>query len=365
MLSPDVVRECVKRIRAWDKKLGLYNVILKKTTQARIKACNDVRNAVSFCAMNYLKETVVPPELNFNVDFSQYNPTTADGTKTTAKVCGSTKGHALKGGPTPGQQLTAYFIKWYALISSSGIADDPLFVVGDDHMNPEDIDVHVVPGLSLSTHVGGRGTVVFCHSRLCNQKFFHWWFLKKIIPFVRQVKEQFHYYAPTTPSWLTLDGEYCQILPLLSQEIRDALIAECIIYGDPAGSTTEITQPCDTSKLFVRPKSKKNCVTFHTHGYESGRSNASTTAKCFETTRHNSQVEICCPSFNNVLYTNLPQLCQQSEKLSDAMLLKRLLLNVAFIRIVSTLFWLTVPHRFRRTRSRISYVSYQIRPKYC
>ena len=54
--------------------------------------------------MNYLKKTVVPPKLKFNVDFRQYNPTTADGTKTTAKVCGSSKDYALKGGHTPGWQ---------------------------------------------------------------------------------------------------------------------------------------------------------------------------------------------------------------------------------------------------------------------
>ena len=66
-------------------------------------------------------------------------------------MCGNTKGHAVKAGPTPGQQLTAYFIEWNALISSSGIADDPLFVVGNDHINPEDIDVHVVPRLNLLT----------------------------------------------------------------------------------------------------------------------------------------------------------------------------------------------------------------------
>ena len=61
ILSLDVVRVCSKAIRAWDKNWGF--VVLKKTLEARIKACNDV----SFCAMNYLKETVVPPELNFTI----------------------------------------------------------------------------------------------------------------------------------------------------------------------------------------------------------------------------------------------------------------------------------------------------------
>ena len=93
-------------------------------------------------------------------------------------MCGDSKGRTLKGAPTPGQLLTAYF----ALINSGGIADDHLFVVGDDHMKE---DVQNVPGLRLSTHVGADGTVDFCNSRSCNQTFFHWWFLERLFPFVR------------------------------------------------------------------------------------------------------------------------------------------------------------------------------------
>ena len=109
--------------------------------------------------------------------------------------------------------------------------------------------------------VCGSGTVVFCCSRSCNQKFFHWWFIERLIPFVRRVKEQFNY-APATPSWSTLDEEYCQLLPLLSQKIHDASIAECFICKKPGGSTTEITQPVThRSYLFIL-----DSPTFHNHG---------------------------------------------------------------------------------------------------
>ena len=110
-----------------------------------------------------------------------------------------------------GDESTAYVIKWLHkhIICSGGIADDPCVFVGDDHMKGDDIDVYDVPGLRLSTHVSADGTVVFCNSRSCNQTFFHSLFLKRLIPFVRRVMEKF-YYDPTTPSWLTLDGEYCQ-----------------------------------------------------------------------------------------------------------------------------------------------------------
>ena len=50
-LPPDVVQVYPNTNRSWDKKLGLRKVILNKTTEARLKACNNVRNAISFCAM--------------------------------------------------------------------------------------------------------------------------------------------------------------------------------------------------------------------------------------------------------------------------------------------------------------------------
>ena len=69
--------------------MGLHNnIILKKTTEARIQACNGVKNA-RFVQLITLKESAVPLELNFNVDFSQYNPTTVDGTRLLAKCVGA------------------------------------------------------------------------------------------------------------------------------------------------------------------------------------------------------------------------------------------------------------------------------------
>ena len=101
-LSPDNVQVSFQTIRYWEKKLELRIVTLQMTTEAKVKACNDIRNAVSFCAMNHLKESVVPPGLKFNVDFNHFISTNADGTNTKAKVCEDTKGITLKGKPTPG-----------------------------------------------------------------------------------------------------------------------------------------------------------------------------------------------------------------------------------------------------------------------
>ena len=60
------------------------------------------------------------------------------------------------------------------------------------------------------------------------------------------------------------------------------------------------------------------------------------------------------PIIQEWLSTDLPQSYQHSEKLSDAMLSKSRLLNVAFILFVQSLLWQTVPQRFRPTRPLIS-----------
>ena len=77
------------------KKLGLHNVILKKTTDAKIKECNDVEMLSVFAQLIILRRLWC--HLNSILTWTSVSiiPTTADGTKTTAKVCGSTKVHAL------------------------------------------------------------------------------------------------------------------------------------------------------------------------------------------------------------------------------------------------------------------------------
>lgn len=77
--------------------------------------------------MHYINENVVPPELNFKVDFSQYNPMYADGPRLLPKCAGAPRAVPQKWThpdyqPRP---LTEYLR--HALFSS--IADNPLFAM--------------------------------------------------------------------------------------------------------------------------------------------------------------------------------------------------------------------------------------------
>ena len=55
-----------------DKKLGIREARAEATTHVRANACASVRNTVSFAVMHKLMSTVVPPQLQLNVDSSQF-----------------------------------------------------------------------------------------------------------------------------------------------------------------------------------------------------------------------------------------------------------------------------------------------------
>ena len=69
------------------------------------------------------------------------------------------------------QGITSYFIKFFCMVNAFGNTADPVFIVADDKMNEDEIDVHTITGC---TTVKAKGYVVFCKSRAGNKQFFEW-----------------------------------------------------------------------------------------------------------------------------------------------------------------------------------------------
>ena len=61
-----------RTLKRFDTRLDLRNAHAEAITVARANACSSVRNAVSFAVMNMLMSTVVPPQLQLNVDGTQF-----------------------------------------------------------------------------------------------------------------------------------------------------------------------------------------------------------------------------------------------------------------------------------------------------
>ena len=99
----------------------------------------------------------------------------------------------LKVGPqTKNSGITAYFIKYYMLMSASGFVGPPVYVIADDNMNNLDIDVYSVPDLSLSVDAE-KAYLVFCKSRACNYKFYDWFNSTILFNFIDSIKKRYDY----------------------------------------------------------------------------------------------------------------------------------------------------------------------------
>ena len=81
--------------------------------------------------------------------------------------------NSLKTGPDDSKNsgITAYFIKYYLILTASGSASQPVYVVADVDMQNNEIDVYKVPGLGITTDPGNNGFIVYCKSRSCNEAF--------------------------------------------------------------------------------------------------------------------------------------------------------------------------------------------------
>ena len=96
-------------------------------------------------------------------------------------------GKALKVLPESGDGGLRYSIKYYALIAAFGFASDPIFVLADNGMDREALDVHEVKGLGIANSMTDKGYVVFCSSRLGNRAFFRWFVIIILIPHTRSI----------------------------------------------------------------------------------------------------------------------------------------------------------------------------------
>jgi transposase len=230
------------------------------TTGARADATASIRNFVSHAVMVFhqLHMRNVPGRLVLNSDGSCYTvgyrnnkivevkilKTEEEVYQISQKYCQTlpSKGDA---------NIGAYTIKYYAFIGAMGSVFDPIFIIQDEDMGAEDMDVYEVPGLGVSTHVDTKGYIVFMNSRAGNIKFFTWFMEEIVVGVVKHIKQVHHRtVAADAPAFLQLDGEPIQIACLKSASTLEKLAAHNIDVGKSFHSGTAVAQPCDAGNLF-------------------------------------------------------------------------------------------------------------------
>jgi hypothetical protein len=239
-----------------ETKLAIKTGHGEATTTARMDACADVQNAVTFAAMNACMVPLSKPHLTANLDATQFTVENAKG-KIELKYClveeEDNVPETLKVVPQKGDGLVSYFIKYYLLMFANGTVASPVFVVADTSMSKRECDVHEVLDMGIGTDVGSKGYIVFCKTRCANNTFYKWLNDSILIPMITAQKT-LHGDRDDAITWFQLDGEPVQINVYEDPEVLAALEAHNVVIGKPPASTTSITQPCDIKNCFKGPK---------------------------------------------------------------------------------------------------------------
>ena len=137
--------------RRLDDEVGVRCGKTEETTSARVTACSDIYNTVSFAAAMHAIVKNINPVLHLNADATMYAVGGTGGdpvrVKYVVKRPPSLKAKSVtkKGG------FIKDTIKFYLLISAAGWQGPPIYIIADECMNKEDLDVHQVHGIGIGT----------------------------------------------------------------------------------------------------------------------------------------------------------------------------------------------------------------------
>ena len=134
-----------KTIRVTFKKASIRRGRAEVLTTARKIAIADKWNTVSFAAMNHLMSRVTERDLVLNMDSTQFRVgRVSDGSIEVSFVKEQRSNKKALKVDEPGQQSDgsmAFYIKYYLLMSAGGFTSDPIYVVADDKMKADEIDI--------------------------------------------------------------------------------------------------------------------------------------------------------------------------------------------------------------------------------
>jgi hypothetical protein len=265
--SNEITIPSITTMKRLDEDLGLDDRKAEKTTLARARAISDIRNLASFIAANHCMIPKTNVNLIINADATQCKTSGESTKKIKVKVAKgrNTSIDPLKVLPAENESLTAFFIKYYMIFGAGGSLAMPIFILADDKMTSDDVDVHTIHGLGIGIDPNPVGYLVFCKSRTLCHAFYKWLVKDVLVPFVNKIKidKQLDQDAQV---FFTLDGESKQIVPMMDAATQSLFKNNKIAVIKPPGSTSHITQPADVGKVFKAIKTtlvglhnKDNC----------------------------------------------------------------------------------------------------------
>jgi hypothetical protein len=259
--NSSISRNCLK---ALEKNLGIQTNNAEVGTKARIEACEDIRNMVSFAAMSSYAHDLTDGDPNRICNSDGTTFTVGYNLKDVAKCksfgkCDSRKSFKVK--PQENIQSQGLFtIKMYFLIFGSGIHAPLIFIIENKQLPKDFQEVHKVPGLGLGATLDTNyAYVLFVQDRGLTTGFYVWFLQTVLFKICKSIRE-INSLPPNAKFFFKEDGEDIQIKCMKDPIIRQLLKENNIEVGKTSASITEIEQECDADNLFKAPKKKLSAI---------------------------------------------------------------------------------------------------------
>lgn len=244
-----------------DEELGIHTGDAEETTDARAAAVADQRNSFTFAALNTAISKIVKKQFILNADATQFTVGHDMKKKVQVKYLEKLNGRPLKVLPVKDSEGHGLFtIKYYLLITAGGDQADPIYIIADDKMGENDIDIHEIKQLSVNSGIDSTAWVVFCKSRACNAAFYKWFNESILLPFIQALRKKYTPNDLSSPACFQLDGESTQIDIYKDPKVISKILSSNVIVAKPPASTTAVTQPCDRGNVFRGSKATLKAI---------------------------------------------------------------------------------------------------------
>lgn len=245
-----VSKRTLARLKA---RLEVQKGNAEMTTTARAKAVEDIRNFVSFAAVLFHLDSLVPYYLTVNIDSSVFTVGEQFKTKKRVEYVGKIEG-CVKTMPEKGKKQEGPLgIKAYLPITGGGSSGNLVFIIPQEDLQEEENYWEEVPGLGIGVGVSSTAYLVFMASKTISKSFLNNYHEKVLIPLLVELRKQY-FLTIETPAWLQLDGECTHIKYYENYSVLEELEKVNLLVTKSPASTTAVTQPCDNGGCFKGTK---------------------------------------------------------------------------------------------------------------
>ena len=225
----------------------------EETPDAREYSCSNYRNCVSAVIAFMVAARRVRKGATVNFDASSDKVGDRNDQGSEAKFIGKVQqGKSFKVKKREGKKgITAYFIKTMVIMNDDGLFGPKVHMFANANMKEDEMDVHEVKGIGITKALDSDSSyVVFCKSRNMHEAFYSWYWNTVVFPFCRRIRTSYKL-KETDLINVNCDGEDVQISVFSDIEFQHEYDKHNVFTDKPSGSSTEITQACDTGPVFL------------------------------------------------------------------------------------------------------------------